>query len=133
MKSSLVCEFNHTQKEVGLDTISNQTALNWLKAERPKTVIYPHQTDYCDYYSKVKLEIQACRQRIIRHLQSGAVSSEDIEELKKNKEDLENDLDVHRRVARDSLQYYRNLNVKNSGSIWLNWSLPLALLNEMKG
>ena len=73
------------QKEVGLDTISNQTALNWLKAERPKTVIYPHQTDYCDYYSKVKLEIQACQQRITRHLQSGAASSEDIEELKKNK------------------------------------------------
>ena len=28
VKSSLVCEFNRTQKEVGLDTISNQTALN---------------------------------------------------------------------------------------------------------
>ena len=42
VKSPPVYEFNHTQKEVGLDTISNQNALNWLKAERPKTAIYPH-------------------------------------------------------------------------------------------
>lgn len=57
VKSSLVCEFNRTQREAGLDTISSQTAINWLKAERPKTAIYPHQTDYCDYCSKIKAEI----------------------------------------------------------------------------
>ena len=82
VKSSLVCEFNHTQREAGLDTILNQTALNWLKAERPKTAIYPHQTDYCDYCSKDKVKIEACQQRISRHLQSGGPSTEDIEELR---------------------------------------------------
>ena len=51
--------------------------------------IYPHQSDYCDYCSKIKLEIQGCTQKISRHLQSGNTSSEDIQELKKKKEDLE--------------------------------------------
>ena len=54
VKSSLACEFNRSQREAGQATISSQTALNWLKAERPKTAIYPHQSDYCDYCSKVK-------------------------------------------------------------------------------
>ena len=39
VKSSLVCEFNRAQREAGLDTISSQTALNWLKAERPKVAL----------------------------------------------------------------------------------------------
>ena len=109
--SSLVCEFNRTQREASLDTISSQTAINWLKAERPKTAIYPHQTDYCDYCSKIKAEIQACQQRISRHLQSGT-TSESIEELKKKKEDLEKDVAEHRKIARESLQYYREMKLK---------------------
>ena len=31
--SSLVYEFNRTQRKASLDTISSQTALSWLKAE----------------------------------------------------------------------------------------------------
>ena len=89
VQTSLVCEFNRTQREAGLDTISSQTALNWLKAERSKIAIYPHQSDYCDYCSKINVEIQGCTQKISRHLQSGSTSSEDIQELKKKKEDLE--------------------------------------------
>ena len=83
-----MCEFNRTQREAGLGTISSQTALNWLKAERSKIAIYPHQSDCCDYCSKIKFEIQGCTQKISRHLQSGSTSSEDIQELKKKK-DLE--------------------------------------------
>ena len=109
VKTSLVCEFNRTQKEAGLDTISSQTALNWMKAERPKTAIYPHQSDYCDYCSKVKVEIQACQQKLTRLLQGGSSSAEDIQEIRKNKEDLENDMEEYRRVARESLQHYRQL------------------------
>jgi len=71
VKSSLVCEFNHTQREAGLDTSLNQTALNWLEAERPKTAIYLHQTDYCDYCSKDKVKIEACQQRISRSSRMG--------------------------------------------------------------
>lgn len=112
VKSSLLCEFNRTKREAGLDTISNQTALNWLKAERPKTAIYPYQTDYCDYFSKVKTEIQACQQKTSRHLQSGSSSAEVIEELKSNKEDLEKSMAEHRTTARESLQYYREMKQK---------------------
>ena len=114
VKTSLVCEFNHTRREAGLDTISSQTALNWLKAEHPKTAIYPHQSDYCDYCCKVKNEIQAYHQRISRHLQGGSSSVEDIQELKKNKEHLEQNLQDHRKVARESLQYYRQIKEKCS-------------------
>lgn len=107
--SSLVYEFNRTQREASLDTISSQTALNWLKAERPKTAIYPHQSDYCDYCSKIKVEIQGCTQSISRHLQSDSSSTEDIEKLKKKKEDLQNDVEEHRKIAREVLQYYRQM------------------------
>ena len=83
--SSLVYEFNRTQRKASLDTISSQTALSWLKAEWPKTAIYPHQSDYCDYCSKKKVDIQRCTQSISRHLQSGSSSTEDFEELKRKK------------------------------------------------
>jgi len=99
VESSLVCEFNHTQREAGLDTIWNQTALNWLEAERAKTAIYSHQTDYCDYCSKAKVNIEACQQRISRHLQSGGPSAEDIEEVKKNKQELEMDMADHQKIT----------------------------------
>ena len=87
VNTSLVCEFNRAQREAGLGTISSQSALNWLKAERPKTAIYPHQSDYCDYCSKIKVEIQGFTQKISRHLQSGSSSTENIQELNKKKED----------------------------------------------
>ena len=79
--SSLVYEFNRTQRKASLDTISSQTALSWLKAEPPKTAIHPHQSDYCDYCCKKKVDIQRCPQSISRHLQSGSSSTEDFEEL----------------------------------------------------
>ena len=103
--SSLVYEFNRTQRKASLDTISSQTALSWLKAER---AIYPHQSDYCDYCSRKNVDIQSCAQSISRHLQSGSSSTEDFEELKKKKEDLRNDVEEHRNIARKSLQCYRH-------------------------
>lgn len=112
VKTSLVCEFNRAQREAGEDTISSQTALTWLKVERPKTAIYPHQTDYCDYCSKIKTEIQAYQQRINRVLQGGGSSVEDVEELKKKKDELEQSLQGHRKIARESLEYYRQMKQK---------------------
>ena len=67
-KTSLVCEFNRTQTEAGRECISSQTALNWLRAGRPKVSIYPHQSDYCEFCSKTKIEMQALQQRINRAL-----------------------------------------------------------------
>ncbi len=106
---------------------------NCPKAERPKTAIYPRPV-YCDYCCKVKNDIQACQQRLNRHLQSGSSSVEEIEELKKNKEDLEHGLDNHRKIAREALQYYRQMKVKCSKQ-WkklLNLSQLRNLLKEMK-
>ena len=94
VKTSLVSEFNRAQRETGLGTISSQTAITWLKSERPKIALYPHQSDYCDYCSKLKVEIQSCQQRISRLLQGGSCTSEEIQELKK-KEDLEKDMEEH--------------------------------------
>ena len=45
--------------------------------------IYPHQSDYCDYCSKVIKETPACQQKIARHLQSGSTSEDVFEEFKK--------------------------------------------------
>ena len=91
VKNSLACEFNRSQREAGQATISSQTARNWLKAEWPKIAIYPHQSDYCDYCSKVKNKIQAFQQRINRVRQGGSTSVEDIQQLEKKK-DLERNL-----------------------------------------
>ena len=119
VNNSLVCEFNRSQREAGQATISSQTALNWLKAEQPKTAIYPHQSDYCDFCSKVKNEIQAFQQRINRVRQGGSISVEDIQQLEKKKEDLERNLQEHRKVARESLQYYHDMKQRCSEIIEL--------------
>ena len=112
--NSLVCEFNRTQREKGGDCISSQTVLNWLKLERPKVSIYPHQSDYCDTCSKIKIETHALQQRIYRTLQSGNALVEDVEELKKSKEALEQRLQEHRAVAKESLECYRKMKEKCS-------------------
>ena len=64
----------------GKGTISNTTALSWLKNERPKVAIYPHQTDYCDFCVIVKKEIQGHQQTINRLLQSGNATTEELQQ-----------------------------------------------------
>ena len=54
------------------------------------------------------MDIPRCTQSISRHLQSGSSSTEDFEELKKKKEDLQNDVEEHSKIANESLQYYRH-------------------------
>ena len=54
------------------------------------------------------MDIQRCTQSISRHLQSGSSSTEDFEELKKKKEDLQNDMEEHRKITRESLQYFHH-------------------------
>ena len=56
---SVVGEFNRVQRERGRGECSNGSSHNWLKAERPKVAICPHQEDYCDTCSKYKVEIHA--------------------------------------------------------------------------
>ena len=45
---SVVGEFNRVQRERGRGECSNGSSHNWLKSERPKVAICPHQEDYCD-------------------------------------------------------------------------------------
>ena len=78
--TSLVSEFNRSQAEAGKGTISNTTALSWLKNERPKVAIYPHQTDYSDFCVIVKKEIQGHQQTINRLLQSGNAITEELQQ-----------------------------------------------------
>ena len=48
-RSSLVSEFNQAQREQGKPEVkSGSTVHNWLKKHRPKHVLCPHMTDYCD-------------------------------------------------------------------------------------
>ena len=62
LKSSWVGEFNRIQMGSGKPTISNFSATAWLRDERPKIAICPHQVDYCDFCSKLKKELQAVQQ-----------------------------------------------------------------------
>ena len=109
VKTSLVCEFNRIQLEQGMETISDFSATTWLKQERPKLAIYPHQVDYCDFCAKVKKEIQGHQQTINRLKQSGSAHAEDIQQAELAKSEAETLLSEHREIARDSLKYYRDM------------------------
>ena len=45
LRSSVVGEFNRSQREAGKQGCSNGSSANWLKLERPKHAICPHQED----------------------------------------------------------------------------------------
>ena len=72
LATSLVGEFNRIQVEDGSSTISDYSALTWLKKECPKHAIYPHKADYCDYCAKIKATIQEKQTSVNRKLQSGS-------------------------------------------------------------
>ncbi len=42
---SLLCEFNRSQMELGSGSCSERSAFRWLKEDRPKHAISPHQTN----------------------------------------------------------------------------------------
>ena len=132
--SSLVYEFNRTQNKASLNIISSPTALSWLKAEGPNTVIYPRQSDYCDKCSKEKVDIQRCAQSISRHLQSGSSSTEDFEELKKKRK-------IYKMMWKNTARLPENLcstivilksDVTSNGAKSLSSSYPVVLLKKIK-
>ena len=112
LATSLVGEFNRIQVEDGSSTISDYSALTWLKKERPKHAIYPHKADYCDYCAKIKATIQEKLTSVNRKLQSGSAVATKIAQLEKEKQTLEDKLQEHKDVARESLQYYREMKTK---------------------
>ena len=108
----MVSEFNRIRSEAGQDTISDYSATTWLKQERPKIAIYPHQADYCDFCSKVKKEIQGHQQKTNRLKQSGSARAEDIQAAETNKAQAELLVSNHREVARESLKYYKEMKMR---------------------
>ena len=76
--TSLVCEFSRTQNELGKATISDFSAHKWLKEERPKYAIYPHEVDDCDSCAIFKSDIQA-KQQVINRLRQSSGEAEDIQ------------------------------------------------------
>ena len=53
----LVWTFNHTQEETGGGTCSAFAARKWLQEDRPKIVLHPHKSDYCDTCKYLKEEV----------------------------------------------------------------------------
>ena len=109
VKLSLTVEFNRLQTEEGKATISDFSATTWLKQERPKVAIYPHQKDYCDFCAKVKKELQGHQQKLNRLKQTGSTSAEELQAAEAEKEKTESLLSDHRKEARESLKNYNEL------------------------
>ena len=60
----------------------------------------------------MKSKIQEKQTTINRKLQSGSGLPEEIKGIEEEKQTLENELQTHRDVARESLQYYKEVEVK---------------------
>ena len=85
---SVVGEFNRVQRERGKGECSNGSSHNWLKSDRPKVVVCPHQEDYCDTCSKNKVAIHAKQTTINRLLQSASASPTEIKKLEEEMKSL---------------------------------------------
>ena len=111
LKKSLVAEFNRIQAELNRDTISDFTANAWLKSDRAKYAIYPHQVDYCDFCAIRKKDIQTKQQVINRIRQSGNATDE-LRQAEAEKSEIEKELEEHKDAAQKSLSFYRNMKEK---------------------
>ena len=78
---SVVGEFNRVQREQGKQECSNGSSHNWLKADRPKLAICPHQEDYCDTCAKSKETIPRKQTTLNRLRQAAASAPEDLARL----------------------------------------------------
>lgn len=67
------------------------------------------RTDYC---AKIKAVIQEKQTSINRKLQSGNADATEIEQLEDEKKALEDKLQEHNDIARDSLEYYKEMKKK---------------------
>ena len=103
---SVVGEFNRYQRESGKGECSNGSSHNWLKSDRPKVAICPHQEDYCDTCSKFKISIHSKQTTLNRVIQSTQACSQEIEKLEKDLKTLKDDHETHRLQAQRSHTYY---------------------------
>ncbi len=109
---SVVGEFNRAQQESGGSACSNGSSHNWLKANRPKVAICPHQEDYCDTCSRRKAEIHAKQTTINRLLQSSMADPDDVKTLEDEMAATKQTLETHRQEAQVSHKYFIDMTAR---------------------
>lgn len=100
-QQSVVGVFNQYQMEKGQTTISNYSASTWLKSERPKHSIYPHQLDYCDFCAK-KEDIRRNQTTLNRIRQTGLADEDEQKKIKAEIDRITTELEAHLRAAKES-------------------------------
>ena len=105
VQQSVVGVFNEYQQEKEQQTISNYCASTWLKSERPKYSIYPHQLDYCDFCAK-KEELRRNQTTLNRIRQTGSADEEEQKKMEAEISSINSRLEAHRQSAKKSHDYY---------------------------
>ena len=109
---SLVGEFNRAQREAGKEGCSNGSSHNWLKMERPKHAICPHQEDYCDFCAKAKAKIKSTQTTLNRLRQNAASTPEEIKQLEEEIKACQLQHERHREEANKSHDYFVEVSEK---------------------
>jgi len=104
---SLLCEFNRSQLELDKGTCSERSAFRWLKEDRPKHAVCPHQTDYCDRCKELKEEINRQKTILQRLRHSGDCSDVRLREHEALMKQAETVLAEHKQEAQEALEYYK--------------------------
>ena len=109
MSHSLLCELNRTQREQGRDTCicSERSVFRWLKEDRPKHAISPHQTDYCDRCKEMNEEISRQKTTLQRLRHTGDCESERLHEHEALMKQAEATLANHKEEAQEALEHYK--------------------------
>ena len=109
MATSFVGEFNRTQRESGKMECSNGSAWNWLKQDRPKHALYPHESDYCDFCAEKNEEIKRQQTTLNRIRQSGNASEEEQQVIESDIAEVQDNLQKHKVEATRSLENYHKM------------------------
>ena len=107
--TSLVGEFNRTQRESGKMECSNGSTWNWLKQGQPKHAIYPHKFDDYDFCAAKNETLSRQRTTLNRIRQSGSASMEEQQAIESTISDLQEDLKEHKLEAARSSENYHEL------------------------
>ncbi len=108
VQRSVVGEFNRSQHERGRGECSNSSSHNWLK-QRPKVVICPHQTDYCDTYKQKQVEIHTKQTTVNRLLQSYNSDPVEVKKIEDDITSVKQSLENHEQDAQRAHTYYMDV------------------------
>ena len=113
----MVGEFNGVQRENGRKECCNGSSHNWLKSDRPKVAICPHQEDYCDTCSRQKAEMHSMQTTINRLLQSANALPDEIKKLQDTITELKKVHENHKTEAQQSHIFYTEI-TKQCAAKW---------------